>query len=255
MGKQDGHNIKWIGIGPEDTFKVNKIPDFTDGSPTCNPLIANIGGSFDVTINDLNEVESKSLNGFGAIGGGDIQSGDFNHTLAITGNIIKNGMGFVLSPFFQVDSWDGTDMVFNVEDTNYTCITGSHTIYIPVGCGTLNSGSVLTGCIPVSIELNANERTWTVNFKTATYNTRPTPVMLPQKANYNMGGLTDADFSIIKNKGKLTLDGAELETKSLTITLTYEERESEGMYDSTGEMTYFVVVFSTIFLSMLIYFS
>ena len=249
MANLDGHNIGYLGIKKETSFGVNPIPDFTDvGDPTCNPLIVNQDGSFDVTINDLDNAESKSLNGQFSIQAGDIVSGRFNYTLTMTGNILKNGMGFVIAPFFQSRSFS-TNMIYKFETTSFTCPQESYTIYIPIGCA-VNAvganGAILTGCKPISLSLNGTDMTWTATFETATYDNQPSGVTaLPVYDNndYNLGGLTNDKFAMMRKKAaKLTLSSTELETTAVNLDITYTLADNDGFYDSTGVQTGFRVL-------------
>ncbi len=244
----DGHNIGYLGIKKESTFGTNPIPDFTDGTPTCNPLIVSQDGSFDVTINDLDNAESKSLNGQFSIQEGDIVSGRFNYTLTMTGNILKNGMGFVLAPFFQNRTFS-TNMIYKYETTSFTCPTESYTIYIPIGCAVNavgGNGAILTGCKPISLDLNGDDMTWTATFEAATYDNTPsgaTELPVYDNGDYNLGGLTLDKFAMMSKSGaKLTLSSTELETTSVNLNVEYTLADNKGYYNSEGVQTGFRVL-------------
>lgn len=239
-----GLNIGIAGIKKEASFNVNAIPDFTDvAEPKCNPVFFNEDASFGLTINDLDNGTSKTLNGMNALKAGDFNSGRFTYDLTFGGDLQDNAMGFLIETAVIHSVYNVDTMEYRIDTTDKACNTDSYSFYIPFGCAVnkvASDGFVFTGCRPLSFKITGDGKTYEVTFRCASFIDAPATTQLPvwEDGHYYTNGLTFADMK--KTPVKLELEGTEIDsTTQCDLEINYEYDENKGFFNSEGVETSF----------------
>ena len=225
-----------MGIRKESTY-LTPVHTTFDAGELINPIFAN---SFESNVTPNKDVV-KTLNGQRGYSASDATKGLNVRSLSIVGDMKQNGYGFICEAFNQVSEYSTDHMEFKEEDSSNNCMSGTYTIWLPSINNGVESGERLAGCIPLSLEENWVEGTYTATFvpstKTALIASNTVPTY---PTDYNVGALEFPNFK--KSIGKLVFGSNVLQTSSLTSTITYTLNEDNaGFYDENGDRNGFSI--------------
>ena len=234
-------NSDIIGVLEETTFRTPVVTTF-DAGELVNPIYAN---SFEDNTN-AEKGYTMSLRARYGRNPKDFTKGRSTYDLTITGDLRVNGYDFILGMFESERSYSVDHMVYKTEDADTNCINRSYTFWIPREVNGTRKAVRLEGSIPLTLEENYIEGTFTATFTCSkkqdltVANTIPT---FPDdyRTNDELGGNDYDVANIQKTIGRLWFNGNELATDSLTYTIEFALNEENGQFDGTGYRTDFNV--------------
>jgi len=219
-----------IGIRKEVTY-LTPIHTTFDAGELVNPIFPN---SYDSNV-EPNKAFVKSLNGQRGMSASDATKGLNVRSLTITGDLKQNGYGFIKECFQSVSSYSVDHMIYKDESDAENCKADTYTIWLPEITNGVETGERLDGCIPLSLDEDPVEGTFTAAFvpsKKAVLTIANTIPTYP--TDYNVDALTFPNFN--KSTGKLVFAGNVLMTSSLTYNITYTlSDDNTGFYDENGD--------------------
>lgn len=235
-------NSDVIGVLEETTtFRTPEVTTF-DAGELVNPIYQN---SYD----DNTAIEKGYTRALRARYGrnpADFTKGRVTYDLSITGDLRVNGYDFILGMFESVRAYSTDHMVYKTEDTNTNCVKRSYTFWIPQEVNGTRKAVRLEGCIPLTLEENYIDGTFTATF-TASYKTDLTasntiPTFPDDYRTNDEAGGDDYTVDIIqKTIGRLYFGGNELATDALTYNIEHIISDENGYFDSNGYRTDFNV--------------
>jgi len=229
-------NTTVIGIRKEVVYRTPVHTTFDSGE-LVNPIFAN---SYDSNV-ETNKGFSKSHNGQRGMSIDDATKGLNVRSLTITGDMKQNGYGFIKECFQSESSFDTDHMVFKDEDADNNCKNDTYTVWIPEINNGVETGERLAGCIPLTLDEDLVEGTFTATFTPSTRAALTVANTIPTyPTDYNVGPLSFPNFN--KSTGKLVFAGNVLQTSSLTTNISYTlDDANSGFYDENGDRDSFKI--------------